>query len=242
MKSLLMVITFLTRLPIKHPYEYSKELYVKGIKYFPLVGLIIGGFLYSGVLFEPYMDRPVLSFLLVLLYLWITGGLHLDGVADTCDGIFSGRERSKMLEIMGDSRIGTFGVISLIIVLGAYLVLFSYVSFTAILVCPIVGKSSAIVSAFNSVYAKKEGMGKDFVQGCQFGQLMSAILFPLLVVLVLQDYRMMMSVAICFIMVRLITIYIRNKLNGVTGDTVGFMMEVSQVIFLFLVYLIGLMI
>ncbi|MCG8482463.1 MAG: adenosylcobinamide-GDP ribazoletransferase [Clostridia bacterium] len=238
MKSLLIVLTFLTRLPIKYPYEFSKELYIKGIKYFPLVGLVIGGLLYSGALFEPYIDRPVLSLLLLLFYLWITGGLHLDGTADTCDGIFSGRERPRMLEIMSDSRIGTFGVISLIMVLGAYLVLFSYVNLTAILVFPVVGKSSAIVSAFNNPYAKKEGMGKDFVQGCQLGQLIIAIIFPLVITLILQDHHMLMSVLICFIIVRIITAHIRNRLNGITGDTVGFIMEISQVIFLLLVYLI----
>lgn len=241
MKSLLITLTFLTRLPIKYPYEFSSEIYIKGIKYFPLVGLIIGGLLYSGALIGSFIDRPVLSLALLLFYLWITGGLHLDGVADTCDGIFSGRERSRMLEIMSDSRIGTFGVISLIMVLGTYLALFSYVKFTAILVFPIIGKSSAIVSAFKNSYAKNEGMGKDFVLGCKLGQLMIAIIFPLTVTFILRDYHMMIGVVICFIMVRFITAYIKNKLNGITGDTVGFIMEISQVIFLFLVYFISLL-
>lgn len=99
---------------------------MRGITTFPLVGLLLGGL--SGLLFmvlHTWCGVPLAALLSVLALALLTGGFHLDGLADTCDGVFSARRRERMLEIMRDSRLGTHGGLALVFVLVAKILLLS---------------------------------------------------------------------------------------------------------------------
>ena len=99
MKSFILMLSFFTRLPV--PYvEYEEKLYIKGIKTIPFVGIVLGLILYVVSFVNLWFDPEVTAVVLLMTYIFMTGGLHLDGLADTCDGVFSGRERERMLEIM----------------------------------------------------------------------------------------------------------------------------------------------
>ena len=105
-------LSFISRIPV--PGRWVQGLdgadYVRGITTFPLVGLLLGGL--SGLLFmvlHTWCGAPLAALLSVLALALLTGGFHLDGLADTCDGVFSARRRERMLEIMRDSRLGTHG-------------------------------------------------------------------------------------------------------------------------------------
>src|SRR2546421_1957215 len=85
---------------------------VVGCEYFPLVGLLLALLLWLLVLvFAPLVPQLVLAALLVAALVILTGGLHLDGLMDSCDGLFGGSTRERKLEIMHDSRVGSFGVL-----------------------------------------------------------------------------------------------------------------------------------
>src|SRR5438067_6590846 len=85
---------------------------VIGCEYFPLVGLLLALLLWLLVLvLAPFVPQLVLAALLVAALVILTGGLHLDGLMDSCDGLFGGRTRERKLEIMRDSRVGSFGVL-----------------------------------------------------------------------------------------------------------------------------------
>ena len=110
-------LQFLTRLKIVNQTEWSVEDFGKSVVAFPYVGLIIGlilAILY-GVL-SPFIPIMPLMLIIVVAEFLITGGLHADGLMDTSDGLFSGRERERKLEIMKDSRIGSFGVVAFVFV------------------------------------------------------------------------------------------------------------------------------
>ena len=108
------MLSFFTRLPFGKYIEYTEKRYLEGLATFPLTGIVIGSFLTL-----PYLlidgDHAVAGLMVIIIYLFITGGIHLDGLADSCDGLFSNRPKERVLEIMMDSHIGTFGVIALIL-------------------------------------------------------------------------------------------------------------------------------
>src|SRR6056297_1109327 len=91
-KSILLMITFFTRIPLKMEAEFDDKDYKLGIMLLPLIGIIIGIGLGILKLFTYIASTYVVGLVLTFFYLWISGGIHLDGVGDTLDGLLSGRE------------------------------------------------------------------------------------------------------------------------------------------------------
>ena len=116
-KQFILLTQFMTRIPVPVKTEYSEKDFGKSIKYFPVLGLLIGGLLYlTYFIVSKFTDSRLLTAVfIVIAETVITGAIHLDGLADTFDGLFSYRPKDKILEIMKDSRIGTNGAIVLII-------------------------------------------------------------------------------------------------------------------------------
>lgn len=109
---------FLTRFPVKMQLDFAPPLLRESVVYYPLVGAAIGLCVWlaaalSGVLL-PAFPAAVLA---LTVWVWLTGGLHLDGWMDTADGLLSYRSRERMLEIMKDSRVGAMGVIACVLLL-----------------------------------------------------------------------------------------------------------------------------
>ncbi|MGZ9583550.1 adenosylcobinamide-GDP ribazoletransferase [Paenibacillus marinisediminis] len=117
-QALIAAVQFLTRVPIPVEVPFTNEVLKRSTLFFPFAGVLVGlvswgsGWLLMQVL--PVMPAAVLT---VLVMLAMTGGLHLDGLMDTADGILSHRSRERMLEIMKDSRVGAMGVIACVIIL-----------------------------------------------------------------------------------------------------------------------------
>lgn len=238
MKRLLLMITFFTRIPVKYPYEYKEDDLIKGIYYFPVIGLIIGLFLYLISMFSKYLDRPIVSVFIWVGYLWITGGLHIDGLSDTVDGIFSNRDRQKTLEIMKDSRIGTFGVLAIIIIIMLNVILVNYIDFNILILVPIAGRCCAIISCSMSEYARKGmGMGKAFVENSDRKKRIVAIIFMILSAIIIH-VQWVFSMVLCIVFTIYITNYIRKRIGGMTGDTIGFVIEVTQTFFILSSYIL----
>lgn len=238
MKSLLLMITFFTRIPVSYKYDYDEKDFIKGIKLLPIIGLIIGIFLYVPILLEDYIHRPVLILIVWSLYLYLTGGLHIDGLTDTVDGIFSYRKREEMLEIMKDSRVGTFGVISILWLFILNISLSYYIENIFLLLVPIVGRASALLSASVSSYARKEGgMGAPFIDNCTIKEALIGVIFSLIFGFIINSALIFIPLSLTFIIIILMTKSIEKKLGGTTGDTIGAFIEVSQTLFMFFCYL-----
>ncbi|PHM46360.1 cobalamin synthase [Xenorhabdus mauleonii] len=237
-------VQFMTRFPVPQKWAEGAEFsqYWRGVPCFPLIGLVIGGL--AGLIslaisqFGGGMYIGAMGYVLVLALL--TGGLHLDGLADTCDGIFSARQPEKMLEIMRDSRLGTYGGIGLIfcIFLKALAVVeLSYhppLYLLALLTCaPIVGRSTVVLLMYAQRYARENGgMGS-----CYIGQISSsATLLTLLggsvLVMILGDWQGLSAMMVTLLVIYGMGFYFHYRLGGQTGDTLGAAIEVGEVVFL----------
>lgn len=237
-KSILLMITFFTRIPLKVQEEFDDKDYKLGIIFLPILGIIVGISLGILKIFALISSTYVVGLILTLFYLWISGGIHLDGLGDTLDGLLSGREKEKQLEIMKDSRVGTFGVLGLVFIVAAYIILLGEGSLTSVLLMPVVGKSSIMLSAYMSDYARgEEGLGYKFVTLSDKNVRNSAFIFAFILGIIL-NYILLIPMVITFALTGITTKSITRKIGGTTGDTLGFINEFAQVVFLLLANLI----
>lgn len=103
----------LTRIPVPYQPRYNEEVYRRSVVFYPLVGMVIGAvlmILYDGL--PLLLPAEASAVLLLIVWIMLTGGLHLDGWMDTADGLLSHCSRERKLEIMKDSRVGAMGVIA----------------------------------------------------------------------------------------------------------------------------------
>ena len=125
MNNFLLGLQFLTRITIKKNLDWSEKACGGSVKFFPLIGAILGiiyvlvGYVIYYLLpsFNIYLSAHLIGFILLFCNIFLTGALHCDGFTDTMDGILSGRKRERILEIMKDSRVGAHGATCLILVL-----------------------------------------------------------------------------------------------------------------------------
>lgn len=236
MKQLVLMIQFLTRLPIKLALDVGDEDFTKGFKYFPVVGSIIGGLIYAiHFLLHPYLNSFTLAVILTISYLYITGGLHMDGLSDTADGLFSGRSKERVLEIMKDSRIGSNGALAMVFVVLlkiAFIAEIESVDLGRVLfVMPMVSKYTVVfVSTFSS-YARKDGMGNWFIGKVKPLDFVFSTVFTILVLLLVDpNFWILLLGGLIFAWVFRRFCY--NQIDGLTGDTIGALSELTDVIVL----------
>ncbi len=161
------MLSFITRLPV--PRRWSQGLdfehYSRGIITFPLIGLLLGAI--SGLVFmvlQAWCGVPLAALFSVLVLALMTGGFHLDGLADTCDGVFSARSRDRMLEIMRDSRLGTHGGLALIFVVLAKILVLSELALrgepilASLAAACAVSRGTAALLMYRHRYAREEGL------------------------------------------------------------------------------------
>ena len=168
----IILIQFMTRIPIPIKVEYSEKKLGKSIKFFPLVGLIIGLILYfSNFLITVYLknifyNKVIISVLIIIIEILAVGIIHIDGLADTFDGLFSYAKKEKMLEIMKDSRIGTNGTVVLILYFITKITIISEIitiNPKYLIIFPIIARLSTSVNAGLSDYARKSGMSNAII-------------------------------------------------------------------------------
>ncbi len=119
---LILALQFLTRIPINKAIDFNHENIRRSTYFFPYIGALLGAIAALSYYVLLPLNADIASFVTVLMIIVLTGGLHLDGLSDTADGFYSARDKEKMLVIMKDSRIGAFGVISLVLI-----ILFKYI-------------------------------------------------------------------------------------------------------------------
>jgi len=177
---LLIAVMFLTRLPVSRLVKYDLEHLSKSTVYFPLVGAIVGSVgaltLWIASLKFPSTLAVLISMAATIL---LTGAFHEDGLADSADGFGGGYTKERILEIMKDSRIGTYGAIALWLFLTAKLLLLSEIfkqddslALATLIVAHLLGRYSSLPLIFTLDYARSESIcGKNVVEtpaGCKF--------------------------------------------------------------------------
>ena len=254
MKGFLLLLSFMTRLPMPN-LKYEEEKLGKSMKFFPLVGIIIGFILLVFTLGISYLSKnltvsvlPLTVIVIILVDIVITGGLHLDGLADTFDGIFSYRSKQKMLEIMKDSRIGSNGVLALILYfLIKFVLLFSIASeyggeylMFAVLTYPVASRLCSVVSCASAPYARATGMGKMFADNTKIFDVIIAFVLTVAYIFVSLIDKKIMLINFIIILILIFISYgfsklIERKIGGITGDTLGALVELTSLLYLFLI-------
>ncbi len=237
MKRILLALQFLTVLPVRIRGEVSDRDKAGSMIWFPAVGLLIGTVLYTAGLYMPkVLPVTVTSALLLILLALMTGCLHLDGFADTCDGLYAGKSREDALNIMKDSRLGVMGTTGLIcLMLLKYMLIKEIIAanaLPALMLAPMLGRWAMVISASISKYAREDGTGKSYIDNTGIKELSIATVFTLALAFILKSFQGIVICLIVFTAVFLITHFFKKKLGGITGDTIGATGEIIEVIVL----------
>lgn len=243
MKRLVLMFQFLTRLPLPFSVPAEPEDFSKGVIYFPVVGMVIGLLLFgTAKCLSQWLDPFTLAVLLVFFQVLLTGGLHLDGLADSFDGLFSYRSKERMLEIMKDSRIGSNGVLVLIFALVFKVALFHQLLTTGhlgpFLWFAVLSRASSVFSARISPYARPEGMGNFFIGKVSDGQMAITFLMAGMWTFLFSPKALLLMVAVLLSTYGFCRFCI-GKIDGMTGDTMGANTELQELLIL-LIVVIGL--
>lgn len=236
------MLSFISRLPV--PARWSQGLdfehYSRGIVMFPLIGVVLGGL--TGLVFmalQTWCGIPLAALFAVLTLALLTGGFHLDGLADTCDGIFSARRRERMLEIMRDSRLGTHGGLALIFVLLAKVLVVSELALRgtrmldALAAACVAGRGTAVLLMYRHRYAREEGLGNVFIGKVTGRQTCVTLgLAAILAAVLLPGMRGVAALVVTMVAIFILGQLLKRTLGGQTGDTLGAAIELGELIFL----------
>lgn len=238
MKSFLIAMQFLTRIKLSKTIVINTENFGRSGLYFPLVGLIIGSILALAFFFINQVFQPLTSVIIVItLEILVTGGLHLDGFMDSCDGIFSGRERERMLEIMKDSRVGSMGVLGILLLLGLKTAFLLEIQtkdiIPVIIVMPMLGRLAMIWVIMSFPSARENGLGEFFQKGTGGIRLYLIAVYAVLLCIIILPFKMLFTVVLTMTSSYYLSSLINKMLNGHTGDTYGAVSEVTELLFLF---------
>lgn len=245
-KKFITSIQFLTIIPINRKYLPSEKDLAKSTIYFPFVGLIIGAFLVlTNEFFSLFFSKLFVSCLILITGVIVTFGFHLDGLIDTFDGLFSGfRNKDRIIEIMKDSRVGAMGVIFLFLFL---LLKFSLIYelqnniiSKALILMPVFGRWATVFGARFYTPAKTNNMSlaevyTSYVRNFEF---IIATIFIVFFSILIFGINSIIIFLILLIFNVLFFNYIKNKIGGITGDTLGAGCEMTEVLFLLIVVIL----
>lgn len=235
MRAFLVALQFLTRLPVRLRAAPNEEELGRSLLFYPLVGLLIGMLLATLAMAISAASISDLLGAALVLAAWVvlTGGLHLDGLADSADAWIGGRgERERTLAILKDPYCGPMGVTALVVILlvkfGALAALLSYGKGWAVAVVPELGRAALPLLLLTTPYVRPGGLGAALTT--HLHRKMAAVIVVVTVGTVMTSlgWRGIVAVVVflsVFIMLRRMMVY---TLGGTTGDTAGALVELVE--------------
>ncbi len=232
-------VRFLSILPVPG----AQQGVMLGSGYFSLVGLLLALLLsLLLLLLSPLLPTSALAALLVVALVLLTGGLHLDGLMDTCDGLFGGRTRERRLEIMRDSRVGSFGVLGGVCILLLKFAFFASLELHALYValfCILPAARWAMVLALQTCpAARPAGLGATFRRSVTLPRLYLAAGVALSSALLVGHLIGLLLWLAATVTALLLGRWITRGLGGLTGDAYGAIAEIVEVVTLLLLVLV----
>ena len=199
-------------------------------------------------IFDPF----ICAILVTLSGVILTGGLHIDGLGDTFDAIYSYRDKEKMLEIMKDSRLGTNSLLAIVfLVLLKVSFIYSIINvgyLWMIIFMPVVSRLGVILMMYKTKSPRKNGMGNLFIGKATIGMFATAIIYTVILILLigkvlfLANYiellKMLISIVVLFIFNEIFKRHIYKKIDGVTGDILGCTIELGEVVYIISIYML----
>jgi adenosylcobinamide-GDP ribazoletransferase len=238
-KRLALTASYVTCIPLGSSFDSEDESLLKGLsKFLPLVGLILGAILalITFALTQLHMSSLLLAAIITFKWLWLTGGLHMDGLMDTADGIFSHRSKERMLEIMQDSRVGNFAVLVAITVIALKIFALQSLNLSvfiiAVLLIPGWARACEVYAIGRFDYAREFGKGKIWHDTTIWPRDLFLSIIPMLLLTAYMsqfNLKAVLQVTVGTIASGLLCAHFLNaKLTGHTGDTYGAVVEIAE--------------
>ena len=235
----LLMIQFFTRIPIKKNLQCESKNFRRGMVFLPFIGFLIGAMQYGVILvLRGILPSSILAAIAVLLPIIVTGGLHIDGLGDTCDGFFAfTKDKHKIIEIMKDSQAGTFAICA---IMGNILLQYRAIEYLidqeavgGILVVIMFSKLFVLVTGMWGRPAKKEGSGNLFIGNVSMLVLIMSVIYSVfigsMVITLLASLILLLGGSLVTLLFYCLCYY---KIKGITGDTFGALQEITTVIML----------
>ena len=245
LKILFTAITFYTRLPCYRLGSYTPEYLSKTTKYLPFIGWIVGGI--SAVIFIllirilPLTISMLLSMISTVI---ITGAFHEDAFADSCDGFGGGSSKEQILTIMKDSRVGTYAVVGLIFMLGLKFLTLIAIPYKILPFVLVAGHSVSRYAAATVLLTHKYAREDDkaaktsvISQKLSISDFLVATFFGIVPIFLL-GYKFLVILIPIFLIRILIGYYLNKRIQGYTGDSLGAVQQITEVIFYIIVLII----
>jgi adenosylcobinamide-GDP ribazoletransferase len=212
--------------------------------WFPFIGVVIGLVLVgSRCVLREFFPAGIESALLLALWAALSGGLHMDGFADCCDGMLVARSPRARLEIMRDSNVGVFGVVGLVLLLLA-----KYTSLEtlppgwelrALILAPVLGRWAMVWAALRYPLARDAGMGASYREGLGLPEMLFASLTALLFLLLAGTGIGLLSMVAAYVVTTAVAIFAKGRIGGLTGDVYGAVNELVELAVLLVVISAG---
>jgi adenosylcobinamide-GDP ribazoletransferase len=236
---LVVAVQFLTRLPTPGLKAFDTAWVSRAARYFPLVGEVVGAicaavFFCAGAVWPPLAA----ALLAVAVGVLITGGFHEDGLADTADGLGGGQDPVRRLEIMKDSRVGTFGVLALVLTLALKVAALADLGLMtgalALLAAHGLARGASVLVMWRTPYVgdAQGAKWKPSPLGLGWGEVATAMVFAVWPLVFLPAAPAALGVAIGAGLALVVTLLARRLIGGQTGDVLGAVEQVFELGFL----------
>ena len=238
---LLTAIIFYTRLHVPISVPYSEDMLNKATRYLPLIGWITGAFMVAALYILGNIAPPMVCILIAIIVgVWITGAFHEDGFADMCDGFGGGWTKEKILDIMKDSRIGTYGMLGLLLIMTLKFLSLRELPLTLVMITIIaaqpLSRFMAVTVIYTHRYAREneDSKAKPIAKGITLNGLLVAALWGWLpfagAVIYLHNYTLLLTIP-ALLLARWYMVRLMQKwIGGYTGDCLGAVQQVSEAI------------
>ena len=237
MRSFFLALQFLTIIPISSSLKFEKKDFGCSLRFFPVVGLSIGCFLCVVWLSFSGVAVFARSALLIIASVIINGGLHMDGLADTCDGLYGFHSREKTLQIMRDSQIGAMGTTAVTCLLIAKFAFIASIPnaqiYKILLAMPVLSRWAMTFACCGVLYPRKEGKAKLFIEGVKVKEVFITGVSVLALYIWLWQLKGVMVFLLTLLCVSIFKEYAQKKIGGMTGDTIGAVNEITEMAMLF---------
>jgi len=231
MNSLLLALQFLTIIPVHHSYVASDKELGNSVLFYPVIGLLIGSILAFSSLMIANIPLQSQSAIILILWVLLTGGLHLDGLADCADAWVGGLgSKQRSLEIMKDPTAGPIAVVVLVLLLLLKWSIISYIleqqAFAVLIITPVMGRLAILILMLSTSYIRTAGLGEKLVANLPTSATKAVSLSGILIGLFYLGI-----IPMCLMLIILLLIYYQanKRLGGVTGDVYGAAVELVEV-------------
>ena len=230
MDSFFIALQFLTRIPIDRDIQIDDVALGRSVLYYPLVGFLIGVLLSTLTLVLSYAPDTVVAAIVITAWAWLSGGLHLDGLADCADACVGGLgDRQRSFRILKDPAAGPIAVMVLILVLlmkwVAVTVLLQQNNLICIMLAPLLGRTAILLLMLSTPYVSPKGLAEQIMQNLPFIEARRVVLISLIFSGLMMGWGNVLLTGIVLLWVRYAAVL---RLGGATGDVYGAAVELVE--------------